>query len=95
MKRYLAAILLVPIVLLTIGVTIDAQGPSAKTSRKTGKKGDGTKAAIECRAAVTGPEGSIVDCPSRGAAEVSIPISINKRTSQKTMMRLLTKTSAT
>jgi hypothetical protein len=61
-------------VLLAVGVTINAQGPDAhttkksakKTGTKTGKKGDGANAAIKCPAAVTAADGSITDCPDTG-----------------------------
>lgn len=78
MKRYLAAILLAPIVLFVVGVTIDAQAPSAHTAKKTGKKDAGSKTAIECPAAVTAPDGSIVDCPLTGCGG-SLDPNLNKQ----------------
>ena len=80
MKRYLLAVLLIPVLFIVMGLTIEARGSNAQPTKKSGKKtakkkkaGDG-KSAITCPAAVMAENGTIKDCPTQGAAEVSILI---------------------
>ena len=62
MKRYLLALLLIPIVFTILGVTIEARGSGAQQSTKK----SGKKMAIECPDAVTASDGTITDCPNTG-----------------------------
>jgi hypothetical protein len=83
-KRYLLALLLIPIVFIVLGVTIEARGSGAQPTKKSGKKtakkkkaGDG-KVAIKCPAAVTASDGSIADCPNMGCGG-SLDPNLNKQ----------------
>lgn len=87
MKRYLLALLLVPIVFIVLGVTIEARGSGAqpttkksgrKTATKRGRKGGDGKVAITCPPAVLAPDGSIADCLDTGCGG-SLDPNLNKQ----------------
>lgn len=87
MKRYLLAVLLIPIVFIVLGVTIQARGSAAQSTKKSTKKTatkKGTKKAgeakvsVKCPAAVLAPDGSIAACPLTGCGG-SLDPNLNKQ----------------
>src|SRR5947199_9826371 len=84
MRRYLLALLLIPIVFIVLGVTNEARGSGAQPTQKSGKnttrkkKAGGGKVAIKCPAAVTASDGSIADCPNTGCGG-SLDPNLNKQ----------------
>ncbi len=84
MKRYLLALLLIPIVFIVLGVTIEARGSGVQPTKKSGKKttkkkkAGGGKVSITCPAAVTASDGSIADCPNTGCGG-SLDPNLNKQ----------------
>lgn len=83
MKRYLPALLLIPIVFFVLGMTMEAQGSGAQSTKTSGKKTAGKKAAekkvaIKCPAAVTASGGTIADCPNTGCGG-SLDPNLNKQ----------------
>lgn len=80
MKRYLLAVLLIPVLFIVMGLTIEARGSNAQPTKKSAKKkkaGDG-KTAKACPAAVMADNGTIKDCPDTGCGG-SLDANLNKQ----------------